>query len=316
MIGLAQARDEEPESPSETDSRVPDGRRYPQNHLARFQHARRHFSRARRHILRTHWLFSLDRATRFSRVCIGSYPPIKKQLTLPSIILKKSHGTRGYAVLRINLFASRVIKQAQLILADTCWPELFSRLQKEPCKTADRSSRLLRAKIRGKRNEERNENDIPVPRLAKGSVRRIVALAALRHNPHSIAGLTNIAGIASARQNYLTRENGDVWSALGHCFLMKGDLQNAYSTYRQALYYLPNPKLQDPRLWYGIRILYDRYGSLEHLEEAFSSVLRMDQDFNKANEIFFRLGIIYKQQQKYEEAFKCFERICGNPPLL
>ncbi|EUC54603.1 transcriptional corepressor cyc8 [Rhizoctonia solani AG-3 Rhs1AP] len=40
----------------------------------------------------------------------------------------------------------------------------------------------------------------------------------------------------------------------------------------------------------------------------------MDQDFNKADEIFFRLGIIYKQQQKYEEALKCFERIRGNPP--
>jgi hypothetical protein len=33
---------------------------------------------------------------------------------------------------------------------------------------------------------------------------------------------------------------------------------------------------QEPKLWYGIGILYDRYGSLEHAEEAFSSVIRMD----------------------------------------
>ncbi|CAE6481143.1 unnamed protein product [Rhizoctonia solani] len=231
MIGLAQARDEEPESPSETDSRVPDGRRYPQNHLARFQHARRHFSRARRHILRTHWLFSLDRATRFSRVCIGSYPPIKKQLTLPSIILKKSHGTRGYAVLRINLFASRVIKQVSVPCVSRagsdlgtgatypCRHVLARTLFASPERTLQ-DRRQVESLIEGEDsrekgnsnlnvhwivpNEERNENDIPVPRLAKGSVRRIVALAALRHNPHSIAGLTNIAGIASARQNYLT----------------------------------------------------------------------------------------------------------------
>jgi glucose repression mediator protein len=67
-------------------------------------------------------------------------------------------------------------------------------------------------------------------------------------------------------------------------------------------------------LWYGIGILYDRYGSFEHAEEAFSSVLKMDQskyqlfgsrvvanlaDFEKANEIYFRLGIIYKHQHKY-----------------
>jgi glucose repression mediator protein len=32
---------------------------------------------------------------------------------------------------------------------------------------------------------------------------------------------------------------------------------------------------EDPKLWYGIGILYDRYGSLDHAEEAFSSVLRM-----------------------------------------
>lgn len=55
---------------------------------------------------------------------------------------------------------------------------------------------------------------------------------------------------------------------------MKDDLQKAYTAYQQALYYLPNPK--DARLWYGIGILYDRYGSFEHAEEAFSSVLKME----------------------------------------
>ena len=57
---------------------------------------------------------------------------------------------------------------------------------------------------------------------------------------------------------------------------MQDDLQKAYSAYQQALYWLPNPK-DDPKLWYGIGILYDRYGSLDHAEEAFASVLRMDR---------------------------------------
>jgi hypothetical protein len=39
---------------------------------------------------------------------------------------------------------------------------------------------------------------------------------------------------------------------------------------------------------------------LEHAEEAFSAVMKMDSKFEKANEIYFRLGIIYKQQQKYD----------------
>ena len=57
-------------------------------------------------------------------------------------------------------------------------------------------------------------------------------------------------------------------------------------------------------MWYGIGILYDRYGSLEHAEEAFSQVMRMQPDFEKANEIYFRLGIIYKQQQKYQQSLE------------
>ncbi|KAG1847256.1 hypothetical protein C8R48DRAFT_779238 [Suillus tomentosus] len=61
---------------------------------------------------------------------------------------------------------------------------------------------------------------------------------------------------------------------------------------------------EDLKLWYGIGILYDQYGSLNHAEEVFTSVLKMDKelDFDKANEIRFRLGIIYKQQGKYEES--------------
>jgi lipoprotein NlpI len=65
-----------------------------------------------------------------------------------------------------------------------------------------------------------------------------------------------------------------------------------------------NKVIQEPKLWYGIGILYDRYGSLEYAEEAFSQVMRMQPDFEKANEIYFRLGIIYKQQQKYKQSLE------------
>ncbi|KAI0719042.1 hypothetical protein C8Q72DRAFT_788949 [Fomitopsis betulina] len=37
-------------------------------------------------------------------------------------------------------------------------------------------------------------------------------------------------------------------------------------------------------------------------------------DFNKANEILFHLGIIYKQQGKYNESLECFDHILRNPP--
>ena len=78
------------------------------------------------------------------------------------------------------------------------------------------------------------------------------------------------------------------------------------------MFHLPNPK--EPKLWYGIGILYDRYGSFEHAEEAFSAVIRMEPNFEKANEIYFRLGIIYKQEQKYENSLECFKYILNCPP--
>ena len=103
---------------------------------------------------------------------------------------------------------------------------------------------------------------------------------------------------------------------------MMEDLQQAYNSYQNALYHLPDPKVrarqcrccraletdtsraQEPKLWYGIGILYDRYGSLEHAEEAFSQVMRMEPAFEKAHEIYFRLGIIYKQQQKFASSLE------------
>jgi lipoprotein NlpI len=70
--------------------------------------------------------------------------------------------------------------------------------------------------------------------------------------------------------------------------------------------------LQEPKLWYGIGILYDRYGSLDHAEEAFSQVMRMAPDFEKANEIYFRLGIIYKQQQKFNQSLEVGDLACNS----
>jgi glucose repression mediator protein len=37
--------------------------------------------------------------------------------------------------------------------------------------------------------------------------------------------------------------NGEIWGAVGHCYLMMDDLQNAYTAYQKALYHLPNPKV-------------------------------------------------------------------------
>jgi glucose repression mediator protein len=152
---------------------------------------------------------------------------------------------------------------------------------------------------------------------------------ALKYNQWSVPAMQGIACILRTKDAFpqaveylrtilkVDNNNGDVWGSLGHCYLMMDDLQQAYSAYQQALYHLSDPKVrrtklqfifslltfaQEPKLWYGIGILYDRYGSLEHAEEAFSQVMRMEPNFEKANEIYFRLGIIYKQQQKFNQS--------------
>ncbi|KAJ6077252.1 uncharacterized protein N7446_000188 [Penicillium canescens] len=147
---------------------------------------------------------------------------------------------------------------------------------------------------------------------------------ALRHNQWSVPAMNAISCILRTKEQFpkaieylqnilkLDPSSGETWGSLGHCHLMMDNLQEAYTSYQQALYHLRDPK--EPKLWYGIGILYDRYGSLDHAEEAFSQVMRMSPEFEKANEIYFRLGIIYKQQQKFRESLECFKYIVGDPP--
>ncbi|KAL4807416.1 hypothetical protein BDV18DRAFT_137631 [Aspergillus unguis] len=147
---------------------------------------------------------------------------------------------------------------------------------------------------------------------------------ALRHNQWSIPAMNAISCILRTKEHFpkaieylqnilkLDPASGETWGSLGHCYLMMDNLQEAYTAYQQALYHLRDPK--EPKLWYGIGILYDRYGSLDHAEEAFSQVMRMAPDFEKANEIYFRLGIIYKQQSKFSQSLDCFKYIVSDPP--
>lgn len=41
----------------------------------------------------------------------------------------------------------------------------------------------------------------------------------------------------------IQENNGEIWGALGHCYLMMDQLQEAYHAYQQALYHLPNPRV-------------------------------------------------------------------------
>ncbi|KAJ6439231.1 Histone-fold protein [Purpureocillium lavendulum] len=87
----------------------------------------------------------------------------------------------------------------------------------------------------------------------------------------------------------LQQRNGEAWGNLGHCYLMTENLQKAYDAYQQALI-----NLRDPM--------------------AFSITLRIQPSFEKANEIYFRLGIIYKRKSKFKQSLGCFKYIVNSPP--
>lgn len=68
-----------------------------------------------------------------------------------------------------------------------------------------------------------------------------------------------------------------------------------------------------------VGLLYDRYGWLNHALEAFKSVLDIAPDFERADEVCFCMGIIYKEQGEYQSALQFFERVvaaAAPPPPL
>jgi len=151
----------------------------------------------------------------------------------------------------------------------------------------------------------------------------------LRYNPDNITAMTQVGAILAKQEQYARAIHylqqaisadsncGEAWAVLAHCYVMTDELHRAYQAYQSALAHLPDPK--DPNLWYGIGLLYDRYGSLDHALEAFLAVLNISPDFERADEVCFCIGIIYKEQQEFDRALEFFNRVViaeAPPPPL
>lgn len=80
---------------------------------------------------------------------------------------------------------------------------------------------------------------------------------ALRHNQWSIPAMNAISCILRTKEQFpkaieylqnilkLDPTSGETWGSLGHCHLMMDNLQEAYTSYQQALYHLRDPKVSD-----------------------------------------------------------------------
>lgn len=145
-------------------------------------------------------------------------------------------------------------------------------------------------------------------------------------NPSNVRAMTQAGAVLAKKECYpqavaylqraISEQStcGEAWAVLAHCYVMTDDLQKAYQAYQNALQHLPNPR--DPNLWYGIGLLYDRYGSLDNALEAFLAVLSISPEFERADEVCFCIGIIYKEQQNFDDALKYFNKVvvAANPP--
>lgn len=81
---------------------------------------------------------------------------------------------------------------------------------------------------------------------------------ALRHNQWSIPAMQAISSILRTKEQFpkaieylqnilkLDPQSGETWGSLGHCHLMMDNLQEAYTSYQQALYHLRDPKVGQP----------------------------------------------------------------------
>jgi tetratricopeptide (TPR) repeat protein len=186
----------------------------------------------------------------------------------------------------------------------------------------------------------------------------------LKHNPSNHLALSKLADIARMQGRHLEaagylerllavgmppsdgagassepaglggpRSQGEVHAALGHCFLAvsheESDLsgilrrmQESHDAYKLALAQIVQG--EDPDLWYGIGLLYDRYASLMKPSaqkseceaaaiKAFDAVLTIEPRHERRDEVLFRLGLLLKAQNNRTRALECFTAISENP---
>lgn len=159
------------------------------------------------------------------------------------------------------------------------------------------------------------------------------AIAAFQHvldiNPSNVSAMTQAGAVFAKKECYpqaikflqratdIDSSRGEAWAVLAHCYVMTDDLEKAHQAYQNALNHLSDPN--DPNLWYGIGLLFDRYGCLQQALDAFRFSLSVAPDFERADEVRFCIGIICKEQNNLDEAldyFKMVIDIADPPPPL
>eukprot|EP01028_Stygiella_incarcerata_P000660 TRINITY_DN1099_c0_g1_i3.p1 TRINITY_DN1099_c0_g1~~TRINITY_DN1099_c0_g1_i3.p1 ORF type:complete len:495 (+),score=117.97 TRINITY_DN1099_c0_g1_i3:716-2200(+) len=70
---------------------------------------------------------------------------------------------------------------------------------------------------------------------------------------------------------------------------------------------------QNPDVWHGIGILYDRMDNPSYALDAFVHVLRLNPSPEKRADTLYRIGVIKKYTQEFDKALACFEAVLARP---
>eukprot|EP00177_Eucheuma_denticulatum_P005207 GFKZ01009488.1.p1 GENE.GFKZ01009488.1~~GFKZ01009488.1.p1 ORF type:complete len:1336 (+),score=158.89 GFKZ01009488.1:562-4569(+) len=141
----------------------------------------------------------------------------------------------------------------------------------------------------------------------------------LTHNGSNVEGLMK-AGILHMKKEslrtsiaYLDRavrldpDNGSAWGALAYSYVMAEDFDKAYQAYYTA--FAKMPEQRDPSFWFGVGILYDRIGMLDHGLSAYNAVLNLSPSYDRMDEVLYSIGLIHKEKGDHELAYQYMAKI-------
>lgn len=141
----------------------------------------------------------------------------------------------------------------------------------------------------------------------------------LSHNSSNVQGLMK-AGILHMKKDsmrssitYLERavgldpDNGLAWGALAYSYVMAEDFDKAYQAYYTA--FVKMPEQRDPTFWFGVGILYDRIGMLDHGLSAYNAVLNLSPTYDRMDEVLYSIGLIHKEKGNHELAYQYMAKI-------
>lgn len=101
-----------------------------------------------------------------------------------------------------------------------------------------------------------------------------------------------------------TIENGPMWTILGHCYTVTGELRKAAEAFHQAL--RKNEGQHNPMVWAGISAMYVKLHRMGDAAEALIKQNELATDLESKQESFIKLGEFYLSTGQLKMAQSCF----------